>query len=242
MIKVENTALIMVRLRGEKYDRKVSNMKKIDSLERKLTILKMLQGQEMRTGEIAEHFHVDDRTIRTDVDELRNGTDILGIKVKIESKHEGSQKHFYTSNVHPIMLALNSSELYALLKLLEEAMAKNGGEVFKHIFDEVYSQITDYAEALIADKLKNKYDKAIITNLLEEEALNRHIDFKLVYWEKSGRFIEISYYNEENTIVNEKVRLIEINDNKLTIQDEKGIISHINYNDIIIDWSSVDYK
>lgn len=217
-------------------------MKKIDPLERKLEILKMLQGKEMRIGEIAEHFDVDDRTIRADVDKLRNGTDILGIKVKIESKHKGNQKHYYTSNVHPIMLALNSSELYALLKLLEGAMMQSRGEVFRHIFDEVYSQITDYAEALITDKLVNKYDKAMITNLLEEEAFDHHIDFKLIYWEKSGRFIEISYYNEENMIVNEKVRLIEINDNMLRIQDEHGNIRYINYNDIMIDWTSIDYK
>lgn len=217
-------------------------MRKISPLERKLEMIKMLQGKEMRIGEIAEHFGVDDRTIRKDIDELRIGADILGIKVKIESKHKGKQKHYYISTVHPIMLALNSSELYALLKLIEKEMLKNGGEVYRHIFNEIYSQITDYAEALIADKLVNKYDKAMITNLLEEEAFYKHIDYKLVYWEKSGRFIEISYYNEKNMIVNEKVRLIEIINNKLKIQDEQGNTKYINYNDIMIDWTSVDYK
>jgi predicted DNA-binding transcriptional regulator YafY len=216
-------------------------VKKLDPLERRIEILKILQGREMRTGEIAEYFNVDERTIRTDIQELRDGIDILGLKIRIESKHAGNQKHYYTSNVHPIMLALNSSELYALLKLLEDAMMQSRGEVYKHIFEEVYSQITDYAEALIADKLKNKYDKTEITNLLEEEAFKLHNDLKLIYWEKSGRFIEISYRNEEAMTVNEKVKLINIRDNELEIIDEQENIRFLNYNDIVIDWTSVDY-
>jgi len=217
-------------------------MKRLYLLERRVEMLKLLQGREMRTGEIAEYFDVDNRTIRTDIQELRDGIDILGVKIKIESKHDGSQKHYYTSNVHPIMLALNSSELFALLKLLEDTMLQSRGEVYKHIFEEVYSQITDYAEALIAGKLKNKYDKAKIKNLLEEEAFERHNDLKIVYWEKSGRFIEISYRNEEGITVNEKVRLIDIRDNELIIQDKKGKTRPICYNDLVIDWSLVDYK
>jgi predicted DNA-binding transcriptional regulator YafY len=160
-------------------------MKKLEPIERRIEILKLLQGREMRTGEIAEYFDVDERTIRSDIQALRDGMDILGVKIRIESKHEGTQKHYYKSTVHPIMLALNLSELYALLKLLENAMLQSRGEVYKHIFEQVYSQITDYAEGLIADKLKNKYAKTEISNLLEEEAF-RHKDIKLVYWAMPG--------------------------------------------------------
>ncbi|NLC27025.1 MAG: HTH domain-containing protein, partial [Fastidiosipila sp.] len=85
-------------------------MKKLDKTERKIEILKLLHGKEMRTGEIAEHFSLDERTIRTDINKLREGTQILGTTFKIESKHEGSQKHFYKSTVHPILLGLNLSE------------------------------------------------------------------------------------------------------------------------------------
>ncbi|NLO90346.1 MAG: HTH domain-containing protein [Clostridia bacterium] len=112
-------------------------MKDLEPFERRIEILKLLQGREMRTGEIAEYFDVDERTIRSDIKALRDGMDILGIK--IESKHQGSQKHYYKSTVHPILLALNLSELYALLKLLENAMLKRKGEIYKHIFQQVYS-------------------------------------------------------------------------------------------------------
>jgi len=168
--------------------------------------------------------------------------DILGVKIKIESKHQGSQKHYYKSTVHPIMLALNLSELYALLKLLENAMLQSRGEVYRHIFEQVYSQITDYAEGLIADKLKNKYEKTEVSNRLEEEAI-RHKDIMLVYWEKSGRFIEISYRNKDGVLVNEEVRLIDIRgDNELIVCDKRGNEYSLDYNDVVIDWATVDYK
>jgi len=219
-------------------------MKTLEPFERRVEILKLLQGREMRTCEIAEYFGVDERTIRTDIQALRDGMDILGMKIKIESKHPGKQEHYYKSTVHPILLALNSSELFALLKLLTTAKSQDRGEIYEHIFDLVYSQITDYAKGLIADKLKNenKHKKTEISNLLEEEAI-KHKDILLVYWEKSGRFIEISYRTKDGLLVNEEVSLISIcKDNEIIVRDKQGNEYSINYNDVVIDWTSVDYK
>lgn len=217
-------------------------MKILEPFARKVEILKLLQGREMRTSEIAEYFGGDERTIRTDMQALRDGIDIFGIKIKIESKHPGKQKHFYKSTVHPIFLALNLSELFALLKLLENAILQDRGEIYKHIFDQVYSQITDYAEGLIANKLKNKYKKTKNSNLLEEEAI-KHKDIMLVYWVKSGRFIEISYRNKDGVLVNEEVSLIDIRENnEIIVRNKQGNKYSINYNDVVIDWTSVDYK
>lgn len=195
----------------------------------------------MRTGELAEHFGVDDRTIRADIDSLRIGMDVLGVKIRIESKHEGSQKHYYISTVHPIIMALNLSELFALLKLLENASSKNGGDVYKNIFQGIYSQMTDYAESRIAGLLKNKYDKTEIINTLEEEAF-RHKDYKLIFWLKSGRFIEISYLDEDNKPFNEKLKLLDFDGDMLKVAGEDGKQRLIDYNDIVIDWSAVEYK
>jgi len=137
-----------------------------DKLKRRIEILRLLQGKEMRTRDIAEYFGVEERTIRSDIQSLRDGMELLGTKIKIESKHDGNQKQYYKSTVHPIILALNSSELFALLKLLESAALENKGDVYKHIFNVVYSQITDYAEKLIADKLQKKHSKTDIVNRL----------------------------------------------------------------------------
>lgn len=156
-----------------------------EKLNRIVEILKLLQGKEMRTSEIAEHFGIDERTIRTDIDILRQGFDLFGTKIKIESRHyDGNPRHYYKSTVHPIILALNSNELLSLLKLLEEAQTSAAGEVYKHIFNSVYSQITDYAEELLANKLRNEYSKSEVKNRLEEEAFNEFKDYKLVFWQK----------------------------------------------------------
>ena len=216
----------------------------MEPLERRLEILKWLQGKEKRTVEIAEHFGVDERTIRNDLQDLRDGMDIFGVKIKIESKHyDGNPKQYYKSTVHPVMLALNSSELFALLKLLEEAAGnQNTGGVYQHIFDAVYSQLTDYGENLIANKLKGTYNKSQITNRLEEEAFTNCIDYKLVYWEKSGRPIEISYVNGAGETVKEEARLVDIRGNVLELKDKNNHSRWVNYGDILVDWSAVDYR
>lgn len=217
-------------------------MKILEPFERKVEILKLLQGREMRTSEIAEYFGVDERTIRTDMQDLRDGIDIFGIKIKIESKHPGEQKHYYKSTVHPILLALNLSELFALLKLLENAILQDRGEIYKHIFEQIYSQITDYAEGLIANKLKNEHKKTKNSNLLETEAI-KNKDIMLVYLEKSGRFIEISYSNKDGVLVNEEVSLIDIRENnEIIVRNKQGNKYSMNYNDVVVDWTSIDYK
>lgn len=40
--------------------------KMLELVIRRIEILKVLQGKEMRTGELAEYFGVDERTIRSD--------------------------------------------------------------------------------------------------------------------------------------------------------------------------------
>lgn len=101
--------------------------------------------------------------------------------------------------------------------------------------------MTDYAESRIAGLLENKYDKTQIINRLEEDAF-RHEDYKLVYWMKSGRYIEISYLDKGNELMKEKARLLDNKGDRLKIEGEDGKQRFINYNDIIVDWSAVDYK
>ncbi|MGB4035577.1 MAG: HTH domain-containing protein [Limnochordia bacterium] len=206
-------------------------------------MLKLLQGRKMRTRELADYFEVDERTIRNDVQALRDGWEVLGVKIKVESKHSGDQLHHYISTVHPIFLALNSSELYALLKLLEEAMRKPRGDIYKHIFHQVYSQMTDYAEGLVAGKLIGKYQKTEISNLLEEEAIRKNPNIMLVYWEKSGRSINVTYRSKDGELISEDFYLVNIHgDNELIVRNEQGKQFSLNYDDVVVDWTSVDYK
>ena len=213
--------------------------------ERRIQIVKLLQGKEMRTSEIAESFDVDERTIRTDLQALREGLDVFGIKIQIESKHyDGNPKQYYKSTVHPVMLALNSSELFALLRLLENARDTNTGEVYNQIFHQVYSQVTDYFEKLIDGKLKNKYVKSEVKNRLEEDAYKDYEDYKLMYWVKSGDFLEISYNNETSESITEEMQLIKLPDieNKIVLRDRRQNEHRFYLNDIVIDWTKATYK
>lgn len=211
--------------------------------ERRVEIIKLLQGKEMRTSEIAEYFNVEERTIRMDLQALREGLDVFGVKIQIESKHyDGNPKQYYKSTVHPVMLALNSSELYALLKLLETAGEPYTDEVYKHIFRQVYSQITDYFEGLVADKLKNKYVKSEVKNKLEEDAYKESLDYKFMYWAKSGRFLEISYSDDYGQVITEEMQFVKIHDKEVVLRDRRQNEHSFYLNNIVIDWTKTDYK
>ena len=98
-------------------------------------------------------------------------------------------------------------------------------------------------DTIISDlDFENKYDKSEIINNLEENAFNKHKDYKLIFWLKSGEFIEISYLDEDNKPFNEKVKLLDFDGDMLKVVGEDGKQRLLDYNDIVIDWSEVEYK
>ncbi len=128
-----------------------------------------------------------------------------------------------------------------LLKLLEEKSEAAGGEVYQNIFDSIYSQLTDYAEKILNPNLKKSHVRRQVMNVLEEKAFERSNDYKLVFWNKSGKYIEISYLDENDHFVTAEVKLIDVKNNKLKIE-ERGCQSRwIDYGDIAVDWSKVEY-
>ncbi len=217
-------------------------MKNLEPAQRALKIIKLLHEKEMRTGELAEYFQVDERTIRSDIDKLRMGMDFFGTKIKAESRHPGSQKHHHISTIHPLMLALNLSELLMLLKLLEANFAGNGGDIYESIFKQVYGQITNYAEEMIKHHLTNEYDKEDAINFLEEEAFKKNKDYKLLMWLKSGKYIKITFRNREDEQFTEEARLLDFNDNNYRIKTKEGKKEWIGSAGTVIDWTNLDYK
>lgn len=212
----------------------------LELYERRIALLRFLQGKSKRTGEMAEHFQVDERTIRSDINALEGGWNFMNAIIQIESRHVGEQKHRYTSTVHPIFLALNASELFSLLKLLEQYKSKENGFIYENIFHSIYSQITDYAEELIAGKLEGNYDKTKIVNQLEEEAeYLKYIQW--VYWAKSGRYIPVTFIKNNNTVEGE-YRVLQLLDKEVALEDRLGNKVKLPKDDVIIDWENVGYK
>ena len=214
--------------------------KKPSAFERRIKLLKLLQGTEMRIGEIAEKFDVDDRTIRSDIKALRE-MEVFDTKVKVESSHVGSQAHYYTSTVHPIFLALNLSELVALLQVLEREAMSSHHEIYGILcgtmLQKIYNQLTDYGEGKIKHTLLKEYVKGKTINTLEEEVYKN-----IPYMIKSGTECKITYTDENEMEITEKVKWKRVDGSKVLAKNSEGKERWLVYDDIKINWDEISYK
>lgn len=122
-----------------------------DKKERQIDILKQLHAKPMSKEELADIYNISSKTLKTDLNELENGTEFLGqcIKINLEmNRSDGSVG--YKSTVHPVFLALNMMEAYALTAGLKKI---SQGTAYEHIFndiaDSIYSQLSPYGQNLI---------------------------------------------------------------------------------------------
>ena len=122
-----------------------------DDDRRTLEILKRMHSWNIESNKsmavIAEEFGVDIKTIRRDFARLETNFSFLDTDIKIN----GFNAH-YNSPVHPVFLALNSSQLYGLFYALK---VLSTGTVLEEFSDEisnsVYSQLSAFARGLVSD-------------------------------------------------------------------------------------------
>ena len=215
-------------------------------LLRRLEILKYLQGGEKHIGQIVTDLlgnrndSIDTRTIRKDLEVLRKGMDVLGTTVKIEESRKGHAKLYYESTVHPVFLALNLTELFALLQLLEKnAEDRVIGPELQAIFDKVYGQTTEYARGIIDSKLQKKHLLKKVQNRLDEENFHDNI----MYWIKSGRPVFITYKTQKGEEIKRKCRVINYDQGIMTFENlEKKIVVKRPFESITIHWNEVEYQ
>ena len=175
-------------------------------LLRRLELLKELQGRKMRTPEIAEMFDVDERTIREDLKALKTGMTHLGVRITLDSKSQGGREHSFKSTVHPVFLALNLTEVLALLNLLEDASDRElTGTIYNRLYRAVYFQLTQYAKDRLKGKLAKEYETDSMTNLLEEYAVETSWQHHLQYLIKSGRNVPVEFTGEDGVVRNVKI-------------------------------------
>ncbi|MGI5927906.1 MAG: hypothetical protein ACOX8A_12160 [Thermacetogeniaceae bacterium] len=219
-------------------------------LLRRLEILKLLQGRSMRTAEIAAHFRDKDsevgddetRTIRRDLEALRDGINVLGTTVKITENRKGHSQLSYKSTVHPFFLALNLTELFALLKLLEDASSDPDPHIsktYRHLFKSIYSQLTDYAKEIIQPKLKHEHESIAVSNRLDE---NYYKDNILYLW-KSGTIVEITYSSVDGKRITSQCRVEGYKNGEVAFADaETGERITRTLDEILIDWGTIKYR
>lgn len=124
------------------------NFKTRDRNERLLKILKYLHDKEKDRAEIAEDFGISERTLSEDLKELLDGFNFMGTSMRITQLNRA--KNTYRSMIHPIFLAMNTSEIYALtvgLKLLSHGTVFQGP--LNEIADKIYQQLSSYAKSMI---------------------------------------------------------------------------------------------
>ncbi|MGJ4851848.1 hypothetical protein ACH6CV_16540 [Bacillota bacterium Meth-B3] len=216
---------------------------KRDPLGRRIEILRLLHGKKMRTAEIAECFKpgCDQsyiRTIQRDLEDLRDGINVLGTTIRIEETTESHSLKSYQSTVHPIFLALNLTELTALLKLLEERV---DDPVYGGIFESIYNQLTDYAEERVIPLLGRRHVRGNATaNRLDQEYVHT-----IHYLLKSQTEVDITYTTRDGDRITRKCMVRRYDDLRQTLAF-RNIQANCTVErplaEIEIDWSQVAYR
>lgn len=122
-----------------------------DSLERKVAVIQYMQENPIDIEKISDLFMISTKSMSRILNELEEGVDILGTKVKIKMDREGWNRYSVISH-HPIFLNLTMSEVVALTVGLVGAANNNElyAPLFRKIAMDVYANLTDYGKGCIA--------------------------------------------------------------------------------------------
>lgn len=188
--------------------------------ERRLDMLRYLQ-KPRSMAQLEAHYLVSARTLRDDLNMLVNGWDILGTRINIKRLDEGG-KITYNSSVHPLLLPLNLTEVYALGVGFPKALH---GSVYREIADylaeAVKSQLSGYALDILGKAEPGFAPSPALTlltsyrqerDILRESRLNR-----LIYLMKRGQTCQLTWVNEKDEVKSAQGRL------RLEFEDREGL-------------------
>ena len=164
--------------------------------ERQLEIAKYLHT-ERTTSEIQEHFNIDARTVRSDLQELEEGITIMGTTVQI-SKEKKGRRYYYRTTLHPVFLPLNLTEVYALTVYLNRAIQDHdpNAMIIRDISNRIKGQLSPYAfQKLFPDEemesVENRY--------VDDEDLAHRREGIIMYLMKSRRHCRFLWKDREYT-------------------------------------------
>ena len=162
--------------------------------ERQLEIAKYLHTPKT-PAEIRDHFYIDERTVRSDLQQLEDGIEVLGSTIKIEKEKHGRMISYKTT-VHPVFLPLNLTEAYAMTVYLEKVIDREdpNAEIIHDISERVKTQLSDYAwDKLYPDEKRYKGNN----NYLNDENLARSREGIIGYLMKSGKKCKFIWKDKE---------------------------------------------
>ena len=190
-----------------------------DKKERQIDILKQLHAKPMTKDELKDIYYISSKTLKTDLNKLENGTEFLGQDIKINLEINNRDRTIgYKSTVHPVFLALNMMEAYALTAGLKKAGIGTAYEdVFNDLADSIYFQLSNYGQKLINQSMRHKGDsREIRFNKRqprfrdEREMFKKSMQNRLFYHEKRSfayeKGMEIIADIDGNAVVFENAR------------------------------------
>lgn len=183
----------------------------MDSFERKIDLLKTLNENKTK-AELMEHYNIGSNPLLKDINELIDGTTLLGQKVKIRDIQKEKGKIIYQSTIHPIFMPLNLTEVYFLivgLKSLSKEHESFSSRIYDNLANRIYSQLSEYARKKIYSKCKQMgmsfpYDDELeeFSESMDEEKMAKIVDNTLAYLWKAGAKCNIYMKNDDKTIYN----------------------------------------
>lgn len=140
----------------------------------------------------------------------------------------------YKSTVHPIVLPLNLTELYALTNHLLDITKNNPEEykVYKEIVDKIYPQLSEYAKRQLGDNRHYLKEDGVVKFTNEEDMFVNCIPSILMYALKSSENIKF-ILKEGKEIIGSVYEI----DGNIVIETNK---EEFNYSDIKYDILSIE--
>lgn len=165
-----------------------------DNMARRIAILKSLHGRTLTLDNLVDQYSVSDRTIREDLNKIENGIEVLGNEIKIELNRIRNKGISYKTTVHPVVLMLNMTEVYALTVGLKKISKRTAYEtVLNDLADYIYNQVSDYGKDLIDKTLRVhdehtgiRFDNRMENSFRSEDEMLKNRKNRLVYFEKLG--------------------------------------------------------
>ena len=175
-----------------------------DMTERRLDMLKYLQVPRTMT-DLENNYLTSARTLRSDLAALEDGWEVLGSRIVI-NRINTDRTITYNSTVHPVLLPLNLTEVYALIAGLPK-LAKGTvyEEIVQYFASAVGIQLSGYAANIIAksapDTCLGRMTEEGLNNRDERQMLDQNRYSWLIYLAKQGRRCRLAYANEAGEVL-----------------------------------------
>lgn len=201
--------------------------------ERQLEIAKFLH-EEKTPAEIQEHFDIDERTMRKDLQELEEGITVLGSTIQIQKEKHG-RKYYYRTTLHPVFLPLNLTEVYAFTVYLDRVIQDHNPNAFviRNISNRVKSQLSAYAKKRIFPDEEGEF---VLNRYIDDEEMARQREGIYMYLMKSGEPCRFIWKNKEY------IGRIRWKDKKYQIELDNGDILDAELEDVDFIIDSLNYR